>query len=121
MIGFATAATWWGIFLAMPASKWSMGCRSSLEVEAGYLRLRFDLGLWFLKTSSALLGDLGDSPGRADAVDFESGRWRREDYTALLSRSTRMQRDASLRDRTERTADGFFDGLGWAGLARRCA
>jgi hypothetical protein len=96
-----------------------LGLRSRTSLAAENLFLR---KLWFLKTSSALPGNLGDPPGRADAVDFESGRWRREDYTALfLSRSTWMQRDASLRDRTARTADGFFDCLGWAGLARRCA
>ena len=58
-------------------------------------------------------GNAGELPGRANAVDFESGKRRRDGYTALfLSRSTRRQRDASLRDRTERTADGFFDCLG---------
>jgi len=54
-----------------------------------------------------------DSPGRANAVDFESGKRCRDGYTVLfLSRSTRRQRDASLRERTQRTADGFFDCLG---------
>jgi hypothetical protein len=58
-------------------------------------------------------GNAGELPGRANAVDFESGKRRRDGYTALfLSRSTRRQRDASLRDRTQRTADGFFDCLG---------
>jgi hypothetical protein len=58
-------------------------------------------------------GNAGELPGRANAVDFESGKRRRNGYTALfLSRSTRRQRDASLRDRTQRTADGFFDCLG---------
>ena len=55
-------------------------------------------------------GNAGELPGRANAVDFESGKRRRDGYIALfLSRSTRRQRDASLRDRTQRTADGFFD------------
>jgi hypothetical protein len=58
-------------------------------------------------------GNAGELPGRANAVDFESGKRRRDGYTALfLSRSTRRQRDASLRERTQRTADGFFDCLG---------
>jgi hypothetical protein len=58
-------------------------------------------------------GNAGELPGRANAVDFESEKRRRDGYTALfLSRSTRRQRDASLRDRTQRTADGFFDCLG---------
>jgi hypothetical protein len=58
-------------------------------------------------------GNAGELPGRANAVDFESGKRRRHGYTALfLSRSTRRQRDASLRVRTQRTADGFFDCLG---------
>ena len=58
-------------------------------------------------------GNAGELPGRADAVDFESGKRRRDGSTALfLSRSTRRQRDASLRERTQRTADGFFDCLG---------
>ena len=69
--------------------------------------------LWFLKTLSARTETRGELPGRANAVDFESGKRRRDGYTALfLSRSTRRQRDASLRDRTQRTADGFFDCLG---------
>ena len=39
-------------------------------------------------------------PWRANAVDFESGKRRRDGYTALLlSRSTRRQGDASLRER----------------------
>ena len=29
-------------------------------------------------------GNAGDSPGRANAVDFESGKRRREGYTALF-------------------------------------
>jgi hypothetical protein len=58
-------------------------------------------------------GNAGELPGRANAVDFESGKRRRDGYTALfLSRSTRRQRDASLRERTQRTPDGFFDCLG---------
>jgi hypothetical protein len=58
-------------------------------------------------------GNAGELPGRANAVDFESGKRRRDGYIALfLSRSTRRQRDASLRERTQRTADGFFDCLG---------
>jgi hypothetical protein len=57
-------------------------------------------------------GNAGELPGRANAVDFESGKRCRDGYTALfLSRSTRRQRDASLRERTQRTADGFFDCL----------
>jgi hypothetical protein len=37
---------------------------------------------------------------KANAVDFESGKRRRDGYTALLlSRSTRRQRDASLHER----------------------
>ena len=58
-------------------------------------------------------GNAGELPGRANAVDFESGKRCRHGYTALfLSRSTRRQRDASLRERTQRTADEFFDCLG---------
>jgi len=58
-------------------------------------------------------GNAGELAGRANAVDFESGKRCRDGYTALfLSRSTRRQRDASLRERTQRTADGFFDCLG---------
>jgi hypothetical protein len=57
-------------------------------------------------------GNAGELPGRANAVDFESGKRRRDGYTALfLSRSTCRQRDASLGDRTQRTAEGFFDCL----------
>ena len=58
-------------------------------------------------------GNAGELPGRANAVDFESGKRRRHGYTALfLSRSTRRQRDAPLRERTQRTADEFLDCLG---------
>jgi hypothetical protein len=64
----------------------------------------------------------GDSPRRANAVDFESGKRCRDSYTALfLSQRTRRQRDASLRDRTERTADGYLDRLRRAVLGRDCA
>ena len=58
-------------------------------------------------------GNARELPRRANAVDFESGKRRRDGCTALfLSRSTGRQRDASLRDRTKRTADEFFDCLG---------
>ena len=64
-----------------------------------------EVWLWLLKTSSAR-GNARDSPGRTNAVDFESGNRRRDGYTALfLSRPTRKQRCAPFRDRTERSAD----------------
>jgi hypothetical protein len=59
-------------------------------------------------------GNAGDRPGRANAVDFESRKRRRD--AVFLSRSTQRQRDASLRDGTEWTADRLFDCLGWAEL-----
>ena len=76
------------------------------------------IAVWFLKTSSAARKSGKTSPGRVNEVDFELGKRRRYGYTALfLSRRTRGLRDASLRDRAERTADVFFDCLGWTGLA----
>jgi hypothetical protein len=74
---------------------------------------RSDAALWVPQNLTRAVGNAGELPGRANAADFESGKRRRDGYTALfLSRSTCRQRYASLRDRTQRTADGFFDCLG---------
>ncbi len=69
--------------------------------------------LWFLKTSSART-ETPETGRGTNAVDFESRKRRR--VAVFLSRSAQRQRDASLRDGTEWTADRFFDCLGWAEL-----
>ena len=62
----------------------------------------------------------GDLTGRANVVDFESGKRPRDRDTApFLSRWTCRPRDATRRDRAERTTDGFFDWLGTDSLGQR--
>ena len=66
-------------------------------------------------------GDAGDSRGHAQAaaVDFGSEKRPGNDHIPLfLSRRTRRQLDASVRDCAERTADGLFERSGWAVVAQ---